>query len=217
MRVLHAGDGGDANRIAAMAPDLQDLPIFPLNTVLFPGGVLPLRVFETRYMDMTRDCLKSERPFGVCLIRNGKEVGTAAEPEAVGCLAHITSWDMEQLGLLQLHTRGGQRFRILGSTVAPQGLRRAHVELIADEADAALPEQFGALADLVRMVVADNDKALFAEPHAFESASWIGYRLSEILKVPLAAKQKLLELDGALPRLEILYKFLEQRGLVGRG
>jgi Lon protease-like protein len=200
-----------------MAPDLQDLPIFPLNTVLFPGGVLPLRVFEARYMDMTRDCLKAERPFGVCLIRNGTEVGAPAEPEAVGCLATITSWDMAQLGLLQLRTIGGQRFRILDSTVAAQGLRRAQVELIAAEADAALPEAFGALADLVRMVVSQNDADLFATPHAFESASWVGYRLSEILKVPLAAKQKLLELDGAVPRLEILYKFLEQRGLVGRG
>jgi Lon protease-like protein len=168
-------------------------------------------------MEMTRECLKSERPFGVCLIRSGKEVGAAAEPEPVGCLAHITNWDMEQLGLLQLRTRGGQRFRILGSRVAAQGLRRAQVELIADEEDAALPAQFGALADLLRMVVADNDAAAFAEPHEFESASWVGYRLSEVLKVPLAAKQKLLELDGALPRLEILYKYLEQRGLVGRG
>lgn len=200
-----------------MAPDLQDLPIFPLNTVLFPGGVLSLRVFEARYMDMTRECLKAERPFGVCLIRNGKEVGAPAEPETVGCLAHITSWDMEQLGLLQLRTRGGQRFRIRASNVGGQGLRRAQVELIADEEDAALPAQFGALANLLRMVVADNDAAAFAEPHEFDSASWVGYRLSEVLKVPLAAKQKLLELDGALPRLEILYKFLEQRGLVGKG
>lgn len=200
-----------------MASDLQDLPIFPLNTVLFPGGVLPLRVFEARYMDMTRDCLKAERPFGVCLIRTGAEVGAPAEPEPVGCLATITSWDMESLGLLQLRTLGGQRFRILDSSVAAQGLRRAQVELLADEADEALPAAFGALADLVRAVVAQNDATLFAEPHAFESASWVGYRLSEILKVPLAAKQKLLELDGAVSRLEILYKFLEQRGLVGRG
>jgi Lon protease-like protein len=203
--------------MTAMAPDLQDLPIFPLNTVLFPGGVLPLRVFEARYMDMTRDCLKSQQPFGVCLIRSGTEVGAPAEPEAVGCLAYITSWDMEQLGLLQLRTRGGQRFRIRDSSLAGQGLRRAQVGLIEDEEDAALPEQFGALADLVRAVVAQNDATLFAEPHAFDSASWVGYRLSEILKVPLAAKQKLLQLDGALPRLEILYKFLEQRGLVGKG
>ena len=197
-------------------PDLGSLPIFPLNTVLFPGGLLPLRVFEARYMDMTRECLKAEQPFGVCLIRNGKEVGAPATPEVVGCLATITSCDMQQLGLLSLRTLGGQRFRILDSTVAAQGLLRARVELIADEEDADLPDQYTALADLLRLVIADKSEAVFAEPHALGSASWVGYRLCEILPVPLPAKQKLLELDGAITRLQILYRFLEQRGLVGR-
>jgi Lon protease-like protein len=196
-------------------PALDDLPLFPLNTVLFPGGVLPLRVFETRYMDMTRECLKHDQPFGVCLIREGSEVGTPAQPEGVGCLAYITDWDMQQLGLLQLRTRGGRRFRVLDSSVAGQSLLRARVELLPDETDADVPAEFTALADLLRLVVADKTEAVFAEPHEFGSASWVGYRLSEILPVPLAAKQKLLELDGALARLEILYRFLEQRGLVG--
>jgi len=200
----------------AMAePALDDLPLFPLNTVLFPGGLLPLRVFETRYMDMTRDCLKHDQPFGVCLIREGKEVGAAAKPEDVGTLAYITHWDMQQLGLLQLRTRGGQRFRVLASSVAAQGLLRARVALLPAEEDAEVPAQFGALPDLLRLVIADKSEAVFAAPHALGSASWVGYRLSEILPVPLAAKQKLLELDGAVPRLEILYRFLEQRGLVG--
>jgi len=197
-------------------PDLGSLPIFPLNTVLFPGGLLPLRVFETRYMDMTRECLRREQPFGVCLIRSGKEVGEPATPELVGALATITDWDMRELGLLSLKTLGGQRFRILEATVAPQNLLRAKVELIPDEEDADLPEQYTALADLLRLVIADKSAAVFAEPHALGSASWVGYRLCEILPVPLAAKQKLLELEGALPRLQILYRFLESRGLVGR-
>ena len=196
-------------------PALDDLPLFPLNTVLFPGGVLPLRVFEARYMDMTRECLKHDQPFGVCLIREGAEVGTPAKPEGVGCLAYITHWDMQQLGLLQLRTRGGRRFRVLDSSVAGQGLLRARAELLPDETDADVPAQFTALPDLLRLVIADKSEAIFAEPHAFDSASWVGYRLSEILPVPLPAKQKLLELDGALTRLEILYRFLEQRGLVG--
>ena len=199
-----------------LEPHVQELPIFPLNTVLFPGGLLPLRVFEARYMDMARECLKSDRPFGVCLIREGKEVGTPAVPEPIGCLAYITDCDMEQLGLLQLRTRGGQRFRIIDSSIGAQGLRRAQVKLITPEEDAELPGQFTALADLLRLVVADKSAAVFAEPHEFERASWVGYRVSEILPVPLAAKQKLLELNGAISRLEILYRYLEQRGLVGR-
>jgi Lon protease-like protein len=198
------------------APDVDDLPIFPLNTVLFPGGLLPLRIFEARYMDMARECLKSDRPFGVCLIRDGKEVGAPATPEEVGCLAHITECDMEQLGLLQVRTVGGHRFRILDSQIAAQGLRRARIEMLPDEDDASVPERFTGLADLLRLVVADKSAAVFAEPHDFESATWVGYRLTEILPVPLAAKQKLMELDDAMSRLEILYKFLEGRGLVGR-
>lgn len=199
------------------APDLQDLPIFALNTVLFPGGLLPLRVFEVRYIDMTRDCLKHNRPFGVSLIREGKEVGAPAKPEAIGCIAAIEACDMQQLGLLQLRTLGGQRFRIIESHTAKQGLLRARAELIPNEEDAAVPARLGALPDLLRLIIADKSAKVFAEPHALDSASWVGYRLSEILPVPLGAKQKLLELDGAIERLDILYRFLEQRGLVGGG
>jgi Lon protease-like protein len=192
---------------------LIDVPIFPLNAVLFPGGLLPLRVFETRYMDMTRDCLKQSRPFGVCLIREGSEVGAPAVPEPVGCLASILDWDMQQLGVLNLKTLGGQRFRILGSEAGAQGLVSASIELIAPDENHAIPEEYAACVRLVEMVVADQGKPVFAEPHAFDDAAWVGYRLSEILPVPLLAKQKLLELTDSLARLAILQRFLESRGL----
>ena len=110
------------------------LPIFPLNTVLFPGGVLPLRVFETRYMDMVRDCLKKEQHFGVCLIQQGVEVarqpGESATPEAVGCTAEITDWDMKDMGVLNIRTLGVERFRIQSRVVQPNGLILAQVEMI---------------------------------------------------------------------------------------
>ena len=188
------------------------VPIFPLNTVLFPGGLLPLRVFETRYMDMARDCLKHERPFGVCLIREGREVGAPATPEPVGCLARITDCDMQQLGLLHLKTLGGQRFRIVACRTGAQGLVRADIDLIPPEEAIPLPERFIAFARLLERVVAEQDPPIFAEPHQFGSAPWVGYRLTEILPVPLAAKQKLLELTDSLARLDILQRFLEQRG-----
>jgi uncharacterized protein len=193
-------------------PSLQ-VPIFPLNAVLFPGGLLPLRVFEARYMDMTRDCMKRDAPFGVCLIREGSEVGSPAVPEGIGCLAKILEWDMQQQGILNIKTRGGQRFRILESRAGPQGLISADVELIPAEAKAAVPEEFGPCARLLEMVVADQGKPIFAEPHSFDDASWVGYRLAEILPVPLVAKQKLLELSDSLGRLSILQRFLESRGL----
>jgi uncharacterized protein len=192
---------------------LSNVPIFPLNTVLFPGGLLPLRVFEARYMDMTRDCLKRDEPFGVCLIREGAEVGAPAVPEAIGCMAKILEWDMQQQGILNIKTRGGQRFRILERRVAAQGLTSADVELIPPEEGTAVPEEFAACARLLEMVVADQGKPIFAEPHAYNDASWVGYRLAEILPVPLIAKQKLLELTDSLARLSILQRFLESRGL----
>lgn len=191
-----------------------DIPLFPLNAVLFPGGRLPLRVFETRYMDMTRDCLKHGQPFGVCLIRQGKEVGAAAVPEDVGCLANITQWDMTQLGVLTLRAVGSMRFRITERSVDDAGLVRASVMPIAAEPTAAVPQRFSGCANLLRLIAADQTKLELEPPHRFDDAAWVGYRLTEMLPVPLAAKQKLLELNDPLVRLEILQRFLEQRGLV---
>jgi Lon protease-like protein len=190
-----------------------NVPIFPLNVVLFPGGLLPLRVFEARYMDMTRDCMKRDEPFGVCLIREGSEVGAPAAPVEIGCLAKIFEWDMQQQGILNIKTRGAQRFRILEQRTSTQGLTSAEVELIPPEESAAVPEEFASCARLLEMVVTDKGKQIFAEPHAFDDASWVGYRLAEILPVPLIAKQKLLELTDSLGRLSILQRFLESRGL----
>ena len=192
---------------------LSNVPIFPLNTVLFPGGLLPLRVFEARYMDMTRDCLKRDAPFGVCLIREGAEVGAPAVPEGIGCLATILEWDMQQQGILNIKTRGGQRFRILERRTGAQGLTSADIDLIPPESSAAIPQEFASCARLLEMVVLDQGKPIFAEPHAFDDASWVGYRLAEILPVPLAAKQRLLELTDSLGRLSILQRFLEGQGL----
>jgi hypothetical protein len=193
---------------------LLRVPIFPLNAVLFPGGLLPLRVFEARYMDMTRDCLKREEPFGVCLIHEGAEVGTPAVPEGIGCLAKILDWDMQQQGILNLRTHGSHRFRILARETSPQGLISADVELIPPDVRIAVPEKFASCARLLEMVVLDQGKPVFAEPHAFDDATWVSYRLTEILPVPLVAKQKLLELSDSVARLSILQRFLESRGLV---
>jgi len=164
-------------------------------------------------MDMTRDCMKREEPFGVCLIREGSEVGAPAVPESVGCLAKILDWDMQQAGVLNLKTHGGQRFRILKRETSDQNLISADVELIPADPSHAIPAKFASCARLLEMVVLDKGKSVFAEPHAFQDATWVGYRLSEILPVPLAAKQKLLELTDSLSRLTILQRFLESRGL----
>jgi Lon protease-like protein len=196
------------------------LPIFPLNTVLFPGGVLPLRVFEARYIDMVRDCMKHEAPFGVALIRSGQEVGAAAEPEAVGCLARITQWDMAEAGILTLRTVGGERFRILDTRILPDQRLEARVEMIAADAVPPVTDTHVKCAQALKNVI-DNLAAQgagvdnpFAAPLQFDNAGWVANRWCEILPIPLKARQKLLELDDAASRLHIVHQFLQQHQIV---
>jgi Lon protease-like protein len=192
----------------------SDVPIFPLNTVLFPDGLLPLRVFEARYMDMVRNALKQGSPFGVCLIREGSEAGAPAVPETIGTLARITECDMQQLGVLLLKVRGAERFSITAHHAGAQGLILADIERLVHERDAPVPPELAPCERLLRAIVQDNAEPIFYTPFQFESASWVGYRLAEILPLPLPMKQKLLELDDGLARLEILFQFLKQRGLI---
>jgi len=196
------------------APRLQ-IAIFPLNAVLFPGGLLPLRIFEQRYMDMAKGCLRNDEPFGVSLIRSGREVGAPATPESVGCTARIIEWDMQQLGVLSVKALGAQRFRILESEVTDAGLTRASVELIPQDADTNLPVEFDTCANILRAVIREHGTQVIAEPFRFDSSSWVSARLAEILPVPLAAKQRLLELEDAAQRIEILNRFLLQHRLAG--
>lgn len=196
---------------------ITDLPIFPLSTVLFPGGVLPLRIFETRYMDMVRECMQRETPFGVCLITRGGEVGEAARHEPIGTLAHLRGWDMQQLGLLQLRTVGGVRFRILDRRVGGNGLIRASVDELPDDPRVQVPEEMAGCTMLVRRLVEDlrarepdPDKRMIAEPHDFDSAAWIGNRLAEFLPIPDPAKHKLMVLDEPLARLSLVMHWLQQ-------
>src|SRR5690349_10024795 len=168
------------------------LPLFPLNTVLFPGGVLPLKVFEARYIDMVRDCMKRDAPFGVVRIKSGKEVGTtAAEPDRVGCLAHIVEWDMPELGLLMLQTSGGQRFRILETRVLPDQHTEARVELIAEDAEPPVSAELVACATALKTVIDDINSAARASGESgfnpfpaklrLDSACWVANRWCEIL------------------------------------
>ena len=194
--------------------EMLDIPIFPLNTVLFPGGVQPLKIFEQRYLDMAAACMKATSPFGICLIDKGNEVGEAATPHVLGTLASIADWEMEQLGILLVTTRGGRRFRIIDSHVDDDKLLRAKVELLPEPGAVALPPERRRLLPLLRRVVADLGAERIPEPHDYDNALWVGYRITEVLPIQNLAKQKLLELDDPLARLEILEKFLDQRQLL---
>jgi Lon protease-like protein len=199
---------------AAPEKECLEIPLFPLGGVLCPGGVLSLKVFEQRYLDMAAACMKKHTPFGVCLIASGKEVGEPAIPHDVGTLAHIDVGDMPQLGILMLTVHGGRRFRILSKTAQPDGLLRAEVELLDEQPGRTIPEAQQGMLPLLKKVVSDLGPEKMPEPHEFDDAAWVGYRLTEIVPVQALAKQKLLELDDPVSRLEILFTYLAQRKLV---
>ena len=191
------------------------IPLFPLSTVLFPGSLLPLKIFEQRYLDMAAACMKENTPFGICLIEKGNEVGETATPHAIGTLATIGNWEMEQLGILMITAHGGRRFRIIESSVGANNQLEASVELLAETGPTPLPPERQRLVPLLRRVVDDLGNERLPEPHRYDEAEWVGFRITEVLPIQNLAKQKLLELDDPLARLEILEKYLDQRKLLG--
>lgn len=194
-----------------------DIPLFPLGTVLFPGGRLPLKIFEQRYLEMAKDCLRAGTPFGVCLIREGREVGTPATHENLGCLARITHWDMQQFGLLELVAQGGERFRVNETRIRNDGLILANVEILAAQADTPMPEKYRACRLLLDRIVAEHGERLFAKPFLLDSSAWVAARLAEVLPLPTAIRQQLLELDDNGQRLEIIQRLLvESKSSPGR-
>lgn len=197
------------------------IPLFPLNSVLFPGGRLPMRIFEQRYMDMVTTCFKESGTFGICLIAKGEEVARAGAapttPQEVGTLAHIADWDMQQLGVLNIVAQGGDRFRILHQWVEPSGLLRGEVELYEPLPVQPIPGAYARLVPLLRAIIADMTDAAPnapAKPHQFFDAGWLGMRYAEVLPIPLVAKQKLLEIEDSIDRLEIIFRFLDEKGLL---
>jgi len=179
-----------------------ELPLFPLQTVLLPGGPLALRVFEPRYLDMVARCLRGANRFGVVAIRDGGEVGPATTYEA-GTTAEIVDWQQESGGLLMIVAQGRDAFRLLAPRREADGLYVGQVELLEPQPPLPLPDEHAPLAALLRKLV-DTLPLYRALPAAFDDAVWVGSRLVELLPLALPIKQALLETRDAGALLERL-------------
>jgi Lon protease-like protein len=187
------------------------LPLFPLNTVVFPGGRLPLRIFEQRYLDMVKQAIADNTPFGICAIREGAETGTPAVPHAVGTRVIVTDWDMPQTGILHIDTLAQERFVIRSTRAEPGGLLIGTVEAVSSEAAIAVPDDLELAVEILRHIIDEYGDAHFPAPHEFDNAVWVGYRLSEVLPLKHSIKQNLLEMNDSVTRLRILTEFLKKQ------
>lgn len=188
--------------------DTADIALFPLNVVLVPGGHLPLRIFERRYLDMVRECTGQDRPFGVVLVLHPDDDAPATHVR-IGTDAHIRDFHTLEDGLLGIVARGGRRFVVHSTRARDDGLLLGTAEYLPVEPDLPLPPEFGLLADIIRgfMDKVGTDYPAFEEPRP-DDATWVSYRLTELLPLDVAEKQALLELEAPLDRLQALLEVL---------
>jgi Lon protease-like protein len=179
------------------------IPLFPLNVALFPEGPLPLRIFETRYLDMVRSCMRNSSGFGVVLIRAGREVGHA-ETYDVGTMAKIVDFHQLQDGLLGLSCVGEQRFRIHSRRRQVDGLNLAETESLPPDESMPVPERHAGLAELLKTVLPQLGEVYAGIEMRLNDAAWVGHRLAEILPMEPADKQYCLELTDPVQRLDVL-------------
>jgi len=203
------------------SPALIELPLFPLQTVLFPGGLLSLKVFEARYLDLMGSCLREGTPFGVVALKQGSEARkSSSDPvsfEQMGTLAELMDADSAQAGILQVRCRGKQRFGVRKSRQQEDGLWLARVENLPDDELVApaegLLETVKGLANAIATLKAQGAEP-FLPPYRFDDAGWVANRWCEILPISLAAKQKLMELPDGQMRLQLVDEFLRSKGVV---
>ena len=203
------------------SPALFDLALFPLHSVLFPGGLLSLKVFEARYLDLVGDCLRERKPFGVVSIKQGSEVRrTSNDPtvfETTGTMAELIDVDSAQPGILQVRCKGMQRFEVKSTSQEADGLWVAEALLVPDDEPVApaeaMHETVRGLANAIATLKGQGSEP-FLQPYRFDQAGWVANRWCEILPIPLAAKQRLMGLADPQMRLQIVDEFLCSKGVV---
>jgi uncharacterized protein len=186
------------------------IPLFPLNTVLFPGGPLPLRIFEARYTDMVRRCMREQSAFGVVLVRSGGEVGEVAGTAEVGTTARIVDFDQLPDGLLGITCLGERKFRVITRWREADGLNMAQVQWLAVEPEVEIPPEYRHLADILRKVLPELAEMYQFVDKKFDQAAWVGARLTELVPLELTEKQVILEMTDPVDRLARLAPMIKR-------
>ncbi len=194
---------------SAAGGECGELPLFPLSTVLYPGGRLELRIFEPRYLDLVRECARTGSGFGVCLIVRGSEAGAPAVPANIGTVARIIDFSTLPDGLLGISARGGARFQVRETRLRDNGLLIGTVERLPEDAVTPVPPQFGVLATILRRLAEQVGGELGAADDAhFDDAGWVAWRLAEMLPLELDEHHQLLLDDDPVRRLGRLAEWL---------
>lgn len=203
--IPHRRDSAPASRIV----NTSEIPVFPLQTVLVPGGFLPLQIFEPRYLDMVRDCVRDDVGFGVCLVLEGVVSKGEAQHTRVGTLARVYDWHNMENGLLGVSTRGHGKFHIQSTRARDNGLMMADVEWLVEPAGVPVPDSCLLLSSFVDRLM-DKLSANYPEfdRSHLDDAGWVGYRLTELLPLKNLERQGLLELDNPIQRLERLLEII---------
>lgn len=189
------------------SPD--DLPLFPLSSVLYPGGRMDLRIFERRYLDLVRDCSRTGSGFGICLIVRGHEAGAPAIPAAFGTVARIEDFATLSDGLLGIVVRGERRFHVERTRVRDNGLIVARVTMLDAEPERSVPPEYALLVTILERLAEQLGGELGAAPKAkYDDAAWVAWRLAELLPLEAEERQQLLQDGDALHRLQLLATWL---------
>lgn len=198
-----------------------ELPLFPLGAVLFPGGLLQLKVFEARYLDLMSHCMRTMSPFGVVNLRQGSDVRITGDDkvhfETIGVFAHLQDVDAEQTGILRVRCHGGSRFQLRAPRQRADGLWLARAQPLADDEPAAVPPELAGAAKALGQAIQSllgQDQHPFAPPFRLADAGWVANRWCEILPISAAAKQRLMALDEPVLRLKLVDEYLRGKGVV---
>ena len=194
-----------------LSPDLRDpIPLFPLETVLYPGGLLPLRIFEPRYLDMVSESLRDNTPFGIVPIKYGSEVGSTPHFFRVGTIPSIESWDQGEDGLLHIEVLGSRLFRVTNHNIRVNRLLIGDIDYVEEPIDATIPQQYEYLRALLNEIFNNNLGPTPLDAQQMDSALWVAHRLAEVLPLDISHKVDILNSNDGGHKLSLIDTYLRE-------